>query len=76
MKGFSIIFERLLFKQLNDYISTKFSPLLCGFRKGHNTQHALMNLLEDWRGKLEQKNIIGTFLCDLSKAFETFLMTF
>ena len=71
MKGFSIIFERLLFKQLNDYISTKFSPLLCGFRKGHNTQHALMNLLEDWRGKLEQRNIIGTILCDLSKAFDT-----
>ncbi len=71
MKCFSVIFERLLFKQLNEFISVKFSPLLCGFRKGHNTQHALINLLEDWRGKLEQGKYIGTILCDLSKAFDT-----
>ena len=71
MKAFAIIFERLLFKQLNDYIEAKFSPLLCGFRKGHNTQHALIRLLEDWRTHLDNKNIVGTILCDLSKAFDT-----
>ena len=66
MKAFAIIFERLLFKQLNDYIEAKFSPLLCGFRKGHNTQHALIRLLEDWRTHLDNKNIVGTISCDLS----------
>ena len=25
------------------------SPKLCGFRKGHSTQHALLNLLKNWR---------------------------
>ena len=71
MKAFAVVFERLLFKQLNDFIETKFSPLLCGFRKGHNTQHALIKLLEDWRVQLDNKKVIGTILCDLSKAFDT-----
>ena len=71
MKSFAIIFERLMFKQLNEFIERKFSPLLCGFRKGHSTQHALIRLLEDWRSQLDNKKIIGTVLCDLSKAFDT-----
>ena len=71
MKAFATVFERLLFKQLNNFIELKFSPLLCGFRKGHSTQHALINLLEDWRTQLDNKKIIGTILCDLSKAFDT-----
>ena len=71
MKAFAIVFERLLFKQLNSFIESSFSPLLCGFRKGHSTQHALINLLENWRTKLENKQVIGTILCDLSKAFDT-----
>ena len=71
MKAFATVFERLLFKQLNGFIESKFSPLLCGFRKGHNTQHALINLLEDWRTQLDNKKVVGTILCDLSKAFNT-----
>ena len=71
LKAFAKVFERLLFNQLNDFIENKFSPLLCGFRKGHNTQHALTRLLEDWRDKLDNKKVIGTILCDLSKAFDT-----
>ena len=71
MKAFATVFERLLFKQLNGFIESKFSPLLCGFRKGHNTQHALINLLEDWRTQLDNKKVVGTILCDLSKAFDT-----
>ena len=71
LKAFAKILERLLYKQLNNFIEHKFSPLICGFRKGHNTQHALIKLLEDWRAKLDNKETIGTILCDLSKAFDT-----
>ena len=69
VKAFAVVFERLLFKQLNDFIEKKFSPLPCG--KGHDTQHALIRLLEDWRTQLDNKKVIGTILCDLSKAFDT-----
>ena len=76
MKCFSVIFERLLFKQLNEFISVKFSPLLCGFCKGHNTQHALINLLEDWRGELERENILILFVVTCPKHLILFLMIF
>ena len=49
----------------------KFSKFLCGFRKGYSTNHALIRLLEDWRHVLDKKEIVGTVLCDLSKAFDT-----
>ena len=52
-------------------MNDKLSPLLCGFRKGYSTQYALLRLLEKWRSKLDRKSIIGTILCDLSKAFDT-----
>ena len=70
-KPMAKILERMLSKQLNEFINDKFSPLLCAFRKGHNTQHALLNLLENWREKIDKKEIIGVILCDLSKAFDT-----
>ena len=34
-------------------------------------KYALLRLLENWRSQLGNKNIIGTILCDLSKAFDT-----
>ena len=55
LKPFAKILERTLSKQLNDFVGEKFSPLLCGFRKGHNTQHALLRLLENWRSKIDNK---------------------
>ena len=67
----SKIFERLLSEQMNKFLKNKLSPLLCGFRKGYSTQYALLRLLEQWRMQLGNKNVIGTILCDLSKAFDT-----
>ena len=64
-------FERLICDQINEFMRDKLSPLLCGFRKGYSTQYALLRLLEQWRSKLDNKYIIGTILCDLSKAFDT-----
>ena len=44
--------------------------MLCGFRKGHNTQHALLRLLHHWQKALDNSNIVGTVLMDLSKAYD------
>jgi len=69
--AFSKVFERILANQISNFMMDKFSPFLCGFRKGYNTQHALIRLLENWRELLDKGEIIGTVLCDLSKAFDT-----
>ena len=45
----SKIFERVLFEQIEKFFEKILSPKLCGFRKGHSTQHALLNLLKNWQ---------------------------
>ena len=45
--------------------------LLCGFRKGYSTQHALINLLQKWQKYLDASDgILGTLLMDLSKPYD------
>ena len=53
------------------YMSDKFSRYLTGFRKSHNTQHALLNMIERWKSNLNKGNKIGAIFVDLSKAFDT-----
>ena len=40
-----------------------------GYRKGFNSQHALISLMERWRKSLDKKGYGGAI--DLSKAFDT-----
>ena len=66
----SKVFERIIFDQINNFMQNKFSKLLCGFRKGFSTQIALTKLLQKWQQSLDKKEIIGTVLIDLSKAYD------
>ena len=67
----SKIFERIMQKQINDFVISFLSPYLCGYRKGFNTQHTLLTLIEKWRKSLDNKGFGGAILMDLSKAFDT-----
>ena len=42
----SKIYERLMYSQMLPFIKPKLSNLLCGFREGYSTQHALLRLVE------------------------------
>ena len=46
------------------------SPKFCGFRKGHSTQHAFLNLLKTWEKCLDKSGFVGTVLMDLMKAYD------
>ena len=59
-----------MYNQLFDYIDTFFSPLLGGFRRGYNTQHILFNFLRKCKTSLDNKELAGAILMDLSKAFD------
>ena len=65
----SIIFERLLAKQMLPFVNKFLSPKICGYRQGYNTQHALRKLVEICKKTLD-KSFVGTVLLDLSKAFD------
>ena len=66
----SKIYERLLKDQICPYFQDKLSDILCRFREGYNTQHALIRLIEQWRKCLDASGIVGTVLMDLSKAYD------
>ena len=46
------------------------SKYQCGFRKGYNTQHCLLAMIEKWKKAVDKGNVFGTFLTDLFKAFD------
>ena len=68
----SKLFERLMQKQMISYIEKFLSPYLCGYRKGFNTQYALLAMIEKWKEVLDGNGgFAGAILMDLSKAFDT-----
>ena len=57
----SKVFERIIQKQFSS---------IC-YRKGFNTQYALLSLIQKWKETLDGKDYTGPVLMDLSKAFDT-----
>ena len=66
----SKVFERLIAKQIEPFINTWLSKLLCGFRKSFSTQHSIINMIRKWQSCLNTSGIVGAVLMDLSKAFD------
>ena len=52
------------------FVENKISQYLCGFRKGYNTQHALLRLVDKLNKNLDNNKKIGILMMDLSKAFD------
>ena len=67
----SKIYEKLFFTQIYRFFNGIFSKYLCGFRKGHSTQHCLLYMLENLRKSLDKGLKTGVLLTDLSKAFDS-----
>ena len=42
----SKVFERVIYKQINNFMEKKISKCVTGFRKSHGTQHSLIAMLE------------------------------
>ena len=66
----SKIFEKILKRQIMEYKNNILSPLISAYRKNYSTQHVLIRLLEEWRKGLDDGNLVGAILMDLSKAFD------
>ena len=66
----SKIFEGILIDQLKVYFEGVLSPHLSGFRKGYNCQSVLLNFVEKCKVNLDNNQVYGALLTDLSKAFD------
>ena len=67
----SKVFERIMHDQIDEFVKDKLSKYLCGYRKGYNTQYALLLMIEKWKKIVDAGGFAGTVLMDLSKAFDT-----
>jgi hypothetical protein len=70
LPNISKLFEKLLHDQIYNYINRYLSDYQCGFRKGRNAQQSLLLLTEIWKEALDNRNVFGALLTDLSKAFD------
>ena len=72
LPNFWKIFEKLIkSSQVNSYMEPKLSRYLAGFRRNHNTQHALLRIIKSFQALLNKGQKVGTIIMDLSKAFDT-----
>ena len=62
--------ERLIYKQMYPYFDKLFSKFQCGFRKGFDAQHSLINMTEKWQRSVDGGGQAPALLTDLSKAFD------
>ena len=57
-----------MFIQFTDKVLSKF---ISAYNiRSYSSNHVLLKLIEEWKKSLDDKNIIGTVLMDLSKAFD------
>ena len=71
LSTFLKLFERVIYNQLHEFMETKFSKFLIGFRKNHNTQYTLLRMIENWKTQLIKRKKISVIIMDLSKAFDS-----
>ena len=68
----SKIVERAVYQQVVEYMEMNeyFHPNHHGFRGGHNTTTALLQLYDTWVEQVDEKKVAGACLIDLSAAFD------
>jgi hypothetical protein len=67
---FSKNVESIYVEQLSCYFESLFAPALSGFGKAHNCQHVLIDFIEKCKNSLDNNNVYGALLTDLSRAFD------
>ena len=66
LPAFSKIFERLLSRQLLKFFDILYK-FQCGFRKGYETQHCLLLMLEIRKGATDNNKVFDSFFEGFSK---------
>ena len=62
------VMENFIFVQC---MEPKLSKYSARFRRNHNTQYALLKMIDSWRTLLNRSQKVGAIIMDLSEAFDT-----
>ena len=65
------VLQRVIYKQINNFMENKISKCVKGFKKLHGTQHSLIAMLEKWKEASDKEENMSAMFMDLSKAFHT-----
>ena len=70
LKIISKICDKLLSKQIIICMDQFFPKYQCRFRKGYNAQHCILAMTEKWKKGMDNRNVFGALLTELSEAFD------
>ena len=65
----SIIFGKVMHEQVYKYLYNYLNDLMCRFWKAHSIELAFFRLIQSWKKKLDNSDLVGTILMDLSRAY-------
>ena len=70
LNSLSKILENVIKDQITPFFDNFLSTFISAYRKCYSSQHVLLRLIETWRDCLDQSELFGIILMDLSKAFD------
>ena len=73
LSPFSKVLERIIYNQMQSFL-TKYNILFehqFGFRKGHSTEQAILEITDNLKWAIDNKQITCGLFLDFSKAFDT-----
>ena len=73
LPNFNRIFEKIMYKRMTSYIEQHnlLHSSQYGFCKGHSTQHAILDIINDIQANMNQRLLSCGVFIDLKKAFDT-----
>ena len=71
LSNFNRVFEKIIYKRLTSYIAKHdfLNSSQYGFRKGHSTQHAILDIVNDIQSNMNRRLLSCGVFIDLKKSF-------
>ena len=70
LSSFSKVYQKSSQEYISPFVDKFLSEFISGYRGAYSTNHVLLRFIEQWKSALDNKNMVGAVLMDLSKAFD------
>ena len=70
LSSFSNFSQKFSQEYITSFVDKFLSKFISGYRGAYSTNHVLLRFIEQWKSALDNKNMVGAVLMDLSKAFD------
>ena len=70
LSSFSNVSQKFSQEYITPFVDKFLSEFISGYKGAYSTNHVLLRFIEQWKSALDNKNMVGAVLMDLSKAFD------